>query len=128
MKNSIYMQNLDVFVNTNFEDNYMSDNGKLYLFQYAMEELADENVTVPLMITNERIGAGSWYCGLYERGSYIVRPTWTEEEFRSDLQAAGVQYFIVFYDDLIYRELLQDHLNTYERVYENENGFIAKCY
>lgn len=128
MKNSIYMQNLDVFVNTNFEDNYMSDNGKLYLFQYAMEELTDENVTVPLMITNERIGAGSWYCGLYERGSYIVRPTWTEEEFRSDLQAAGVQYFIVFYDDLIYRELLQDHLNTYERVYENENGFIAKCY
>jgi len=128
IKNSIYLQNLDVFVNTDFADNYMSDNGKLYLFQYAMEELADDSITVPLMITNERVGAGSWYCGLYKRGNYIVRPTWTEDEFKSVLQAIDVQYFIVFYDDLIYRELLQDHLNTYERVYENENGFIAKCY
>ena len=126
VKNSIYMQNIDVFVNTDFSAGYMSDNGKLYLFQYAMEEIGEEVPTVPLVVTNERVGAGSWYCGLYRRGSYLVRPTWTEEEFRSVLQTIDAKYFIVFYDDLIYRELLHDHLETYEKVFENENGFIAK--
>lgn len=124
---SIFMQNMDVLANADFSGGCMSDNGKLYLFQYAMKELPAES-KVPLVITNERVGAGSWYQGLYERGTYIVQPTWSREELDTVLEEYDVRYFIVFYDDLLYRELLGDYLNTYERVYENDNGFIAKRY
>lgn len=127
VNHSIFMKNMEIFTNADFSKGYMSDNGKLYLFQYAMEELPNESA-VPLVITNERVGAGSWYQGIYERGTYIVQPTWSREELEAALEKNDVQYFIIFYDDLIYRELLRDYLNTYERVYENENGFIAKRY
>lgn len=125
LKHSIYMQNLDVIVNTKFSDNYMSNNGKLYLMEYAMEEL-DTDTTIPIIVTNERLGAVSWYKGIYEKGKGAVKASWTEEELENRLEQMNAEYFIVFFDDLLYREQLGDYLDTYERVYENEEGFIAK--
>lgn len=125
INHSIYMQRLDVFANKDFSDGYMSHNGKLYLFRYAMEELPKES-NVLLVVTNERKGAGGWYQGIYERATYIYKPTWNREELDAALEKRDVQYFIIFYDDPLYRDSLAGYLNTYERVYENENGFIAK--
>ena len=124
---SIFMQNMDVFVNADFSNGYMSDNGKLHLFQYAMEKLPQDS-KVQLLVTNERKGAGGWYLGIYERATYIYQPTWSREELDTVLERDNVQYFIIFFDDPLYREALKDYLNTYERVYENENGFVAKRY
>lgn len=123
---SIYIKNMDKFVNRVFLDIYMNDNGKLYLFQHAMEELPKES-EVPLVVTNEyRKGAGAWYQGIYERGTYIKQHEWSREELEAALEASNAQYFIIFYDDPIYLSPLRDYLDTYERVYENDSGFIAK--
>lgn len=127
VNHSIYIQRLDVFANRDFSGGYMSHNDKLYLFRYAMEELPKES-NVLLVLTNERKGAGGWYQGIYERATYIYQPTWNREELDEALEKNNVQYFIIFYDDPLYRDSLAEYLNTYERVYENENGFIAKRY
>ena len=126
LKHSIYLTNLNFFKETDFSAGYMSDNGKLYLMQYAMEEM--EERPIPVVVSNERMGAVSWYRGLYAEGRGFFHSNWTEEALEAKFDSAGVQYFIVFFDDLLYREQLHDYLDTFERVYENEDGFIAKRY
>ncbi len=125
LNHSIYVQNLSKFINTDFSTGYMSNNQKLYLFEYAMEELETDSY-VPLLVTNERLGAVSWYVGLYAGGTGSIKATWSQEDLQSTLDRYNAEYFIVFFDDLLYREQLGDYLDTFERVYENEDGFIAR--
>ena len=50
----------------------------------------------------------------------------TEEEMDEQLKQRGSTYFIVFFDDLLYIYDLHEYFDSYDRVYQNDAGFIAK--
>lgn len=125
LKHSIYISNADHFVDGNFSEGYMSDHDNIYLFKYAMREIETE-YPVPLLVSNERKGAGGWYRGLYENATYYTKPSWTQEEIENVLNQTQAEYFIVLFSDPLYNFQLRDYFDTFERVYVNEKGFVAK--
>ena len=42
------------------------------------------------------------------------------------LAAKGATHFMIFFDDLLYIDELNDYFNSFERVYQNDAGFIGK--
>lgn len=125
MQSSVYIQNLTHLVQNEFSKGYLSNGEKINLFRYAVEEMNEKN-PIPAIMTNERKGAGTLYCALYDRGKQFVRTKWSEQELEEVLDKVDAQYFIVFFDDVLYREQLRDYLDSFERVYQNEDGFIAR--
>lgn len=127
IQSSVYIQNLAHLIQTDFGEGYLSNGEKNNLFRYAVEEIDDE-FPIPAVMTNERKGAGALYRAIYEEGSSMVRAEWSEQELEEELNKVNAQYFIVFFDDVLYREQLREYLDSFERVYQNEDGFIAKRY
>lgn len=128
IQSSVYVQNIAHFVNTDFSTGYLSNGEKINLFRYAVENMSEEDGTIPAVMTNERKGAGALYKAIYEEGCAMVRAEWSKEELEKELDGVDARYFIVFFDDTLYRDQLNDYLNSFERVYQNEDGFIAKRY
>lgn len=126
LTHSIYLANADKFVNNRFGKGYMSSHDIVYLFNYAVNDLETDS-PVPLLVTNDRKGAGSWYMGLYQQGIYQTKPQWEKNDIESYLNELNAEYFIVLFDDPLYCNQLGEYLDSFERVYVNEKGAVA-CY
>lgn len=129
LQQSTVAQNLDVLTKYDFHDGVLSDNGKIYLMQYAMEELCGDGVVVPLIAsTPGRRGICSWLEATYDTRSFIwLEDAQCSEEIMEDiLRQSRVTHFIIFYDDLLYIDDLNEYFNSFERVYSNDAGFVGK--
>ena len=51
LQQSILVQNLDILSGYDFSKGELSDNDKIYLMQYAIEEFQDENGSTPLIVS-----------------------------------------------------------------------------
>ena len=129
LQQSTAVQNLDVLTKCNFSEGVLSNNGKIYLMQYAMEELEPEGGAVPLIIsTSGRRGIGLWFDATYSDAINIFRENvhCTAAEMTELLREKESTHFIIFYDDLLYIYDLNEYFNSFERVYSNDAGFIGK--
>ena len=129
LQQSTVIQNLNVLTKYDFHEGVLSDNGKIYLMQYAMEELSNDGKVVPLIAsTASKRGICSWIEATYDTRSFI----WledvqcTNERMEEILQKRRATHFLIFYDDLLYIEDLNEYFNSFERIYSNDAGFIGK--
>lgn len=129
LQQSTLIQNLSILSEHNFSEGTLSDNGKIYLMQYAMEEMGEENESIPLIISTPiNRGIGSWLEATYRDSSFIWLEdiVCTEEQMTSMLQSKNATHFIIFFDDLLYIYDLHDYFDSFERVYRNDAGFIGE--
>ena len=129
LQQSTVVQNLDVLTQYDLSEGILSDNGKIYLMQHAMEEMHGEGDCVTLVIsTPGRRGIGLWLDATYDNSAFIWREDsrCSEREMEQLLQEQGATHFMIFYDDLLYIEDLNEYFNSFERVYSNDAGFIGK--
>lgn len=123
------VQNMDILSEYDFSEGELSDNDKIYLMQYAIEEFQDENGTVPLIISGGRMrGIGLWLDATYPNATVICMEDYecTEEKLDELLEQYGATHFMVFFDDLLYIYDLHEYFDSFERVYQNDAGFIGK--
>ncbi len=129
LQQSTMVQNLDVLSEFDFSNGVLSDNGKIYLMQYAMEEVDDENNVISLITsTGGNKGIGLWLKATYEDATFISldEVECSPEKMDALLAAKGATHFMIFFDDLLYIDELNDYFNSFERVYQNDAGFIGK--
>ena len=129
LQQSTLVQNLGILSEHNFSEGTLSDNSKIYLMQYAMEELGEEKGSVPLIMSSPiNRGVASWLEATYRDTKFIwvEDATCTEEQMTSVLEGRNATHFIIFFDDLLYIYELHDYFDSFERVYRNDAGFIGK--
>lgn len=129
IQQSTLIQNLSILSEHNFSEGTLSDNAKIYLMQYAMEELGEEKGNVPLIMSSPvNRGVASWLEATYRDTSFIwvENATCTEEQMTAVLEGRKATHFIIFFDDLLYIYDLHDYFDSFERVYRNDAGFIGK--
>lgn len=129
LQQSTLIQNMDILSEYDFAEGELSDNSKIYLMQYAMEELRGEGDIISLIVSGGKgRGTGLWLDATYHDASFIwiEDAMCTEEEMDELLKQRGSTYFIVFFDDLLYIYDLHEYFDSYDRVYQNDAGFIAK--
>lgn len=129
LQQSTIVQNLDIVSNYDFQEGALSDNDKIYLMQYAMEEMRKDGSVIPLIISTpgER-GIGLWLDATYNDATVIWLEdiSCSEEEMEKLLEGKGATHFMVFFDDLLYIYDLHDYFDSFEWVYRNDAGFIGK--
>ena len=129
LQQSTLVQNLDILSGYDFSKGELSDNDKIYLMQYAIEEFQDENGTTPLVISGGAArGTGLWLDATYPNATVICMEYYecTEKKLDELLEECGATHFMVFFDDLLYIYDLHDYFDSFERVYQNDAGFIGK--
>lgn len=129
LQQSTLVQNMDIMFEHDFSKGELSDNGKIYLMQYAMEELKTEKDVIPLIISSGvGHGNGIWFDATYDNSTYIWIEDYQCTEDRMDelLKERKATYFIVFFDDLLYIYDLHEYFDSFERIYQNDAGFIGK--
>lgn len=129
LQQSTLVQNLDILSGYDFSKGELSDNDKIYLMQYAIEEFQDENGTTPLVISGGAArGTGLWLDATYPNATVICMDDYecTAEKLDELLEKCGATHFMVFFDDLLYIYDLHDYFDSFERVYQNDAGFIGK--
>lgn len=129
LQQSTAIQNLNILSTYDFSEGELSDNSKIYLMQYAVEDLQKTNGPTSLIVSGGKgRGTGLWLDATYDNANFI----WiedgmcTEEQMTNLLKESGAKQFIIFYDDLLYIFDLHDYFDSFERVYQNEAGFIGK--
>lgn len=129
LQQSTLVQNLDILSEHDFSEGELSDNDKIYLMQYAVEEFQDENGTTPLIVSGGAArGTGLWFDATYSNATVICMEYYecTEEKMDELLEQYGATHFMVFFDDLLYIYDLHEYFDSFERVYQNDAGFIGK--
>lgn len=129
LQQSTLVQNMDILAEYDFSEGELSDNDKIYLTQYAMEELRGENDIIPLIVSEGKgKGTGLWLDATFNDASFIwiQDAKCTEEQMTELLEIKGATYFMIFFDDLLYIYDLHDYFDSFERVYQNDAGFIGK--
>ena len=129
LQQSTLVQNLDILSGYDFSKGELSDNDKIYLMQYAIEEFQDENGPTPLIVSGGAAkGTGLWLDATYPNATVICMGDYdcTEEKLDELLEQCGATHFMVFFDDLLYIYDLHDYFDSFERVYQNDAGFIGK--
>lgn len=129
LQQSTIVQNLDVLSNYDFSEGALSDNDKLYLMQYAMEEMRKDGAVIPLIVsTPGKRGIGLWLDATYEDATviWLEDTNCTEEEMEKLLKEKEATHFMIFFDDLLYIYDLHDYFDSFEWVYRNDAGFIGK--
>ena len=72
LQQSTLVQNLDILAKHDFSEGDLSDNSKIYLMQYAIEEFQDEEGTTPLIISGGGMrGTGLWLDATYPNATVI---------------------------------------------------------
>lgn len=74
---------MDILAEHDFSEGELSDNDKIYLMQYAMEEFQDENGITPLIVSGGAArGTGLWLDATYEKAIVICMEDYdcTEEQ------------------------------------------------
>ena len=73
-------------------------------------------------------GTGLWLDATYPNATVICMGDYdcTEEKLDELLEQCGATHFMVFFDDLLYIYDLHDYFDSFERVYQNDAGFIGK--
>lgn len=129
LQQSTLIQNMDILSEYDFSEGELSDNGKIYLMQYAIEEFQPENGTTSLIVSGGSArGTGLWLDATYDDATVLCMEDYdcTEEQMSALLDRYGATHFIVFFDDLLYIYDLHDYFDSFERVYQNDAGFIGK--
>lgn len=129
LQQSTLVQNMDILSEYNFSEGELSDNSKIYLMQYAIEELQDEKGTITLIVSGGRArGNGLWLDATYNNATviYLEDVSCTEEQMDELLKKSGATHFMVFFDDLLYIYDLHDYFDSFEWIYRNDAGFIGK--
>lgn len=129
LQQSTLVQNMNILSTYNFSEGELSDNSKIYLMQYAIEELQDEKGTTPLIVSGGKgRGNGLWLDATYDNATVICIEdgSCTEEQMEELLEKSGATHFMVFFDDLLYIYDLHEYFDSFERVYQNDAGFIGK--
>lgn len=124
LDNSIWRHNALV-VQKNFRDPYLST-AKVELMEYICNEWDEEETVVSLLATNTLKGISAWYEGITNQPAYWLSPL-TQEDIESYLKESDTEYVLVFTDSEAY-ECNAEYLDSFEKVYSNTEGFIAKVH
>jgi hypothetical protein len=123
LDNSIIRHDL-LFLDYDYREPYLSTT-KIEMMEYVYYNF-DESDKVPLLGVNALKGVCAWYEGITNKESYWLSPL-EQEDIENYLDKSGAQYFAVFKDCDAYVDNAE-YLDSFEKVYENEEGFISKVY
>lgn len=120
LDNSIYRYNAVLFQKESFRESYVES--KMNLIEYVAENYKDE--TVSLVGTHIIKGTCYWYYTIAEQTCYYDTPM-TVEKMKDYVSEIDFPYIMMFYDSDAYKAT-KEYMDTFEKVYETDEGFIAK--
>lgn len=123
LDNSIYRHNALLFQVEDYRDSFAASNMDLIEYIASNYDYATEKVA--LIGTNEITGARGWYTGVTGQYKYYIKSPLEQEGIENYLQNNEVDYIVVFYDSEAY-EVQKEFLESFEKVYDSEEGFISR--
>lgn len=120
LQQSTLVQNMSILSEYNFSEGELSDNSKIYLMQYAMEELQDGEKVIPLIVSGGKgRGNGLWLDATYNdyvTVIYIEDASCTAEQMDELLKKVALHtlwFFLMIYYIYMICTITLIHLREY---------------
>lgn len=120
--NSIWRVNADK-LQIDFRDSSLNAT-KMDMIDEIYYKWGKEGKSVVLIGTNYIKGECAWYSGITDQPIFWRSPL-NQEHIAEYLETINPDYIFIFYDSDAYEENAE-YLETFEKVYETEEGFVAK--
>lgn len=123
LDNSIYRHNIVLFRTESYRNSFVES--KMNLIEYVADNYEYPEEKVALIGTNEMIGTCAWYAAISGQYIYYYAPFMEEEQIEEFLKNSDADYILIFYGSKAYEEK-KEYFETYEKVYDSEEGFICR--
>ncbi len=123
LDNSIYRHNAVLFKMESFRESFVESN--MDLIEYIAENYEYPKEKVALIGTNEIMGTCAWYAGISGQYIYYYAPFLEVEKIEQFLSDRDADYIVIFYGSTAYEEQ-KEYFESFEKVYESEEGFISR--